>query len=82
MVPDKKFGAFLIQGFYHKVQKLNSKGEVAQAYADLPQVLNDEKDGKTVLEFLGITDYGPNDAWILNKDIMDPDKSITEKQAL
>ena len=81
VVPDKKFGAFIMQGFYHKVKKLNSKGKVVQAYADLLQVLNDEKDGKTVLEFLGITDCGPDDAWILNKDIMDPDQSITEKQA-
>ena len=82
VVPDKKFGAFLIQAFYHKVQKLNSKGKVVQTYADLPQVVNDEKDGKTVLEFLDITDYGPDNAWILNKDIEDPDQSITEKQAL
>ena len=55
---------------------------MVQAYADLLQVINDEKDGKTALEFLDITDFGPDDAWILNKDIEDPDASITEKQAL
>ena len=75
------FGAFMIQGFYNHVHKLNSKGIAVQAYADLPQVINDYRDGMAALKFIDINDYGPNDDWILNKNIEDPDQSITEKQA-
>ena len=52
-----------------------------QAYADLPQVLNDFKDGMVVLEFMDINNFGLDDEYILNKDIEDSEKSITGKQA-
>ena len=47
----------------------------------MPQVLNDFNDGMTAFEFLDIADFGPNKDWILNKDIEDPDESVTEKKA-
>ena len=46
---------------------------VKQAYADLPQVLNDFNDGMNALKFLDINYYGPDDEWILNKNIEDSD---------
>ena len=78
IVPDKTFGSFIMQGYYDRVFKLDSDGNVVQAYTDLPQVMNDFHDGMSALQFLDITDYGPDNAWILNKDIEDPDQSITE----
>ena len=75
------FGVFLIQGFYDKVYKRTSTGVVTPAFPDLPAVLDDYKDGMTALEFLDFTDFGPNNEWILNKNIEDSDESITEKEA-
>ena len=75
------FGVFLIQGFYDKVYKQTANHVVVQAFPDLPAVLDDYKDGMTALEFLDFTDFGPNNEWILNKNIEDSEESITEKQA-
>ena len=81
VVPDKMFGAFFMQGFYDRVYKLNSSQVVVQGYSDLPQVLNDYQDGMLALQFLDITDYGPDNEWILNKNIEDSEQSITERIA-
>ena len=59
--------------------KLNGKGNVVQAYASLPQVINDQKAAMVSLDFLDITDFGTDNEFILNKDIEDPEKSITSK---
>ena len=78
-IPDEMFGVFLIQGFYDKVYKQTANHVAVQAFPDLPAVLDDYKDGMTALEFLDFTDFGPNNDWILNKNIEDSEESITEK---
>ena len=52
-----------------------------QAYANLPQVINHQNKAMVSLSFLDITDFGVDNEWILNKDIEDPEQSITSKQA-
>ena len=42
---------------------------------------DDFKEAKLAASFLGINDFGPNDSYIVNQDLDDPDKSITRKQA-
>jgi hypothetical protein len=80
-IPDEMFGVFLIQAFYDKVYKQKANNVVVQAFPDLPAVLDDYKDGMTALEFLDFTDFGPNNDWILNKNIEDSEESITVKKA-
>ena len=50
-----------------------SKGEdglVKQAYDSLPDVKSDEEESMIGASFLGITNFGPNDSFILNKDVI------------
>ena len=51
-----------------------------QAYADLKGITEDFKEAKFAAGFLGITDFGPEEAYILNKDLLDSKKSITYAQ--
>ena len=40
---------------------------------------DDFGEAKLAASFLGIDDFGPNDSYIINQDLDDPDKSITKK---
>ena len=42
---------------------------------------DDFGEAKMAASFLGIDDFGPNDSYIINQDLDDPDKSVTKKQA-
>ena len=69
-----------MQAKYDRVWKRNTEGEVMQAYSDLPAVSEDYKESMKALQFIGVDDFGPNDSYILNKDLDDSDKSISKKQ--
>lgn len=77
MTPDVKIGVLVMQAKYDKVWKKNKDGEVVQAYADLPNVTDDLEESLKALRFIGVDDFGPDDSYILNKDLDDTDKSIT-----
>ena len=42
---------------------------------------DDFEEAKLAASFLGINDFGPNNSYIINQDLDDPDKSITRRQA-
>ena len=68
-----------MQALFDKVFKQDAKGHVVQAYGDLDQVANDQKESIEAAQFLGIRDFGKDDEYILNKDFKDTNKSITSQ---
>ena len=79
MTPDVKLGILLMQAKYDKVWKKNKDGSIVQAFANLPNVSDDLEESLKALRFIGVDDFGPDDSYILNKDLNDTDKSITSK---
>ena len=77
MTPDVKLGILLMQAKYDKVWKKNKDGSIVQAFANLPNVSDDLEESLKALRFIGVDDFGPDDSYILNKDLNDTDKSIT-----
>ena len=69
-----------MQNDYSKVCKIVD-GKIHQAYDNLPDVIEDVKEAEKGTSFLGIDNFGPDDKFILNKDLEDKDKSITKKDA-
>ena len=70
-----------MQNDYSNVCKIvdgKSGKEIQQAYCNLPDVIEDMKEAKKGISFLGIE---LDDRFILNKDLEDKDKSITKKDA-
>ena len=68
-----------MQNSYGKLYKLDRDLNVVQAYANLATVKDDFGEAKLAASFLGIDDFGPNDSYIINQDLDDPDKSVTKK---
>ena len=54
-----------MQRKYDKVCKINGY----QLFANLDAVLEDEKEAKEGASFLGITNFGENNKFIVNKDL-------------
>ena len=44
--------------------------------------MEDEKEAIKGANFLGIKNFGPDDMFIVNKDLTDKEKSITQKEAI
>ena len=73
VIPDDMFAAFFIQAYYDRVYKYDvAKGVAVQAYGNLQSVVDDFEEAKKAASFLGIDNFGPNDAFIINKDLNDP----------
>ena len=70
-------GILVMQAKYDKVWMKNKEGVIVQAYADLPNVSDDLEESLKALQFIGVSDFGPFDSYILNKNLKDTDKSIT-----
>ena len=70
-----------MQNHYGYVHKLKSDFSVVQAYANLETVVDDFEEAKLAASFLGIDDFGQNDAFIVCKNLLDPEMSISKKQA-
>ena len=81
VTPDDKFATFLMQAFYDKVYKLIDEDVIEQAYANLRNVTDDFEEAKLAASFLGIDNFGENDAYVVNEDLEDTQMSITLKQA-
>ena len=58
-----------MQRKYDQVCKINDQGLVEQVYSDLNAVVEDEKEAKEGASFLGITNFGENNKFIVNKDL-------------
>ena len=69
-----------MQNDYSNVCKIE-EGQVKNAFDNLPPVIEDEKEAIKGANFLGIKNFGPEDMFIVNKDLNDKDKSITKKEA-
>ena len=70
-----------MQNDYSNVCKIE-EGQVKNAFDNLPPVIEDEKEAIKGANFLGIKNFGPEDMFILNKDLTDKEKSITQNQAI
>ena len=82
VTPDDMFAAFFMQVYYDKVYKYDiAKGVATQAYGDLQSVVDNFEEAKKAASFLGIDNFGPDDAFIINKDLKDSKESITMKLA-
>ena len=57
-----------MQKLYNKVYK-NKDGLIVQAMIDLPSVIQDEKATMKAASLIGIENFGPSNAFILNKDL-------------
>ena len=68
-IPDEKLALIFIQSDYSAVYKKDAQGVVKQAYGNLIEVKNDEEEALIGASFLGITNFGPNDSFIVNKDV-------------
>ena len=69
-----------MQNHYGNVCKIE-EGQVKNVLIDLPAVIEDEKEAIRGANFLGIKNFGLKDMFIVNKDLSDKDKSITQKEA-
>ena len=79
-IPDEKLAVFFMQNDYSNVCKVEN-GVIEQAFDNLPEVMQDLKEAEKGASFLGIDYFGPRDKFKLNKDLEDPEKSITSKDA-
>ena len=68
-IPDEKLALIFIQSDYSALYSKDKQGVVKQAYSNLIEVKNDEQEAKIGASFLGITNFGPDDSFILNKDV-------------
>ena len=50
---------------------------MTQAYGDLEDVIHDFEQSRNDMQFIGADDCGPQQSYILNKDLKDTAKSIT-----
>ena len=69
-----------MQNDYSNVCEIK-EGQVKNAFQNLPPVIEDEKEAIKGANFLGIKNFGPEDMFIVNKDLSNKDKSITKKDA-
>ena len=81
VTPDETFAAFIMQAYYDRVYRLTESSIASQAYGDLINVSSDLEEAKLSASFLGIDNFGDNDEFIINEDLMDSKKSIIDKQA-
>ena len=68
-----------MQAYYDRVYRLTESSIASQAYGDLINVSSDLEEAKLSASFLGIDNFGDNDEFIINEDLMDSKKSITDK---
>ena len=47
--------------------------QTEQAYDNLPEVMQDQKEAEKGANFLGIDYFGPRDKFKMNKDLEDPE---------
>ena len=78
-IPEDKRAIILAQKDYSAVWTIDqSTKKIRQFYPNLLAVDHDKTKSYEMCQFLNIKDFGPNDLYILNKDL-DKD-SVTEKE--